>query len=1010
MLRRTGSSVIFTSFEASPASTTVTTTTGKLLVSYPGPAIAVPWIKVTDPIFLSRLADFVDKMKRDHHGAAAGRGVKAGETVQEERESSHPKFVSEMLTGILRAIGEEVEVERFMKRIGDEVLWDDAKIPWRRSPLWLVVRVALRMVLGKELYKCFMVFFMTQVLDHATRQGVKGDIVFVMNAKVARRVYKLRDRMPGFVLDGAQAVVHRVNSRIEEEWSRMQNNVKRLDWDITRLKHPLKDATISMLHSRDYVKRLKFVKYQKLERAGFVPSEVERINITGMQMPDISHVKKAGKRKDIMLADFETWVMKNLSTWLLRNLNRPEACHDLGERIQEYLAATKKVYQDSPERNSTMILTTMEMWVALDYVAVECCPLLSQYSPEFNESLLSTLLLPQDQQRTRLSRIETYIQKRRSAALTTSVSVFSKDITKDSFSVRYFNASSSLQLLKRKITQDAKAAQSAKKAELEEKQKQYDRIQDDILARPCDYFTHPQYGWKRHARDCQRCQLDTDASKIRIEIYEWPLPEDKIASAAVVFELQCPAPFAIWREVTFRIRTSLCCSKQPPPSAQRPYESVATYRSLQNYFDTDPHIRPSKLLYTSSTKSFLASHYKSVRFPATPENIFVKNLLRFELYDTTTSTWTGCMDMEMSVGHLCTFRLPDGPYKPLQYAVRGYSHSSNQVLARQYECPPELQLHEYVAFGHLRSGRYLQWFNILRELRSRTLTFSAEAVSMLVMQTVWQVGLPENNGNGRECHIQPGEYEFGKEMMRELRAMLKEVEANWQETVAVQTMIVLAGQLVAVMRSGEVMTEAVAFLREARRVTLEWTRELAGKLLQCKPGEVREFQLRVVQMAATCRMTFGVEERHLQHVLGSDEDVAALVECATRIYDNFPAISSRLQTGMKVLTERDTRIAYAVEGYLRDLITSSTKGIDLKMIWSVYEQGEAWAAMEGRDERWVYTYTAAREGSESQMVHYNLISGELLVDGLPLGRMPATYTSHETYVELFGEVGGHINL
>ncbi|KAF8539120.1 hypothetical protein BDD12DRAFT_883199 [Trichophaea hybrida] len=1003
VLRRTGSSVIFTSFEASPASIAVNTTTGKLLISYPGPAIAVPWIKVTDPNFLSRLVDFVDKMKRDHHGVAAGRGMKAGETVQEERESSHPRFVSEMLTGILRAVGEEVEVERFMKRIGDEVLWNDAKIPWRRSPLWLVVRVALRMVLGKELYKCFMIFFMTQVLDHATRRGVQGDTLLVMNAKVARRVYKLRDRMPRFVLDGAQAVVYRAYTWMEDEWSRTQNSVKRLDWDISRLNHPEKAATISMLHSRDYVKMLKYIKYQKLQRAGFVPHDVERNNTWGMQMPDMSQAMKAGKQKDIMLADFETWVTKSLSTWLFHNLNRPEACHDLGERIQDYLETTKKAYQDNPERNSIMILTTMELWVALDSVAVECCPLLAEYSPEFNESLLSTLLLPQAQQRTRLSHVEVYIKNRRSAALTTSISVFSNDITKDCFSVRYFHASSSHQRLAKKITQHANAARRAKKDELKEKQKQYDRKQDEILARSCDYTTHPLYGWKRHSRECYKCQLITEASKIRIEIHEWPLPADKLEAAAVVFELECPAPFTVWREATYHIRTSLCCPKQPQPSDQRPHESVSSYPGLKKYFEADPHTRQSKLLYASPTKSFLASHYSSVRFPTTLENIFVKNALCLELYDTTTSTWTGRTHLEMSVGHLCTFRLPDGPYNLLQYAIRGYSHSSNQVLARQYECPAELQLHEYVAFGHLRSGRHLQWFNILRELRSRTLTFSSEAVCMLIMQAVWQVGLPGSDGNGRECHIQPGEYEFGKEMMRELRAMLKGVEANWQEVVAVQTMVVLAGQLLAVTGSREVMTEAVAFLREARRVSLEWTRELDRKLLQCKPSEVREFQLRVVQMAATCRMTFNVAECHLQDVLCSDEDISAFVECATMIYDNFPPISHQLQTAMKVLIERDIRMAYEVEGHLRCLITNSTKGIDLKMMWSAYEQGEPWTAMEGRSKRWVYTHTEAREGSESQEVHYNLISGELLVDGLPLGRMPATYTGHETYLELFGE-------
>ena len=51
------------------------------------------------------------------------------------------------------------------------------------------------------------------------------------------------------------------------------------------------------------------------------------------------------------------------------------------------------------------------------------------------------------------------------------------------------------------------------------------------------------------------------------------------------------------------------------------------------------------------------------------------------------------------------------------------------------------------------------------------------------------------------------------------------------------------------------------------------------------------------------------------------------------------------------------------------------------------------------------THTAPGEHTQAQEVHYNLLSGQLLVEGLPLGRMQSHYTSHPTYVELFGEVG-----
>jgi hypothetical protein len=46
-------------------------------------------------------------------------------------------------------------------------------------------------------------------------------------------------------------------------------------------------------------------------------------------------------------------------------------------------------------------------------------------------------------------------------------------------------------------------------------------------------------------------------------------------------------------------------------------------------------------------------------------------------------------------------------------------------------------------------------------------------------------------------------------------------------------------------------------------------------------------------------------------------------------------------------------------------------------------------------EHWLHTR------SDSLPVHYNLLTGELLVNGLPLARLPSDYMEHETYRSLF---------
>ncbi len=114
------------------------------------------------------------------------------------RQTPHPKFVTEMLTGVLRAIGRPYDANRIFKRTRDEVLWDNALKPWRRSPRWLLLRVALQTSLITKAginnihtrYKMFMLLVMSHILDLALRASLRGELLFVMAAKISRRLLK----------------------------------------------------------------------------------------------------------------------------------------------------------------------------------------------------------------------------------------------------------------------------------------------------------------------------------------------------------------------------------------------------------------------------------------------------------------------------------------------------------------------------------------------------------------------------------------------------------------------------------------------------------------------------------------------------------------------------------------------------------------------------------------------------------------------------------------------------
>ena len=101
--------------------------------------------------------------------------VKVRSTVAETRDTVHPRLVTEMLTGMLRALGQPHDVPRIYKHTRDDVLWNGALNPRRRCPFWLFLRVALQTSLMRTdefeephvQYKSFMLFFMAHDLNSA---------------------------------------------------------------------------------------------------------------------------------------------------------------------------------------------------------------------------------------------------------------------------------------------------------------------------------------------------------------------------------------------------------------------------------------------------------------------------------------------------------------------------------------------------------------------------------------------------------------------------------------------------------------------------------------------------------------------------------------------------------------------------------------------------------------------------------------------------------------------------
>lgn len=1007
ILRKSKHKTIFESFEVSPSAAAVMGAQGKLLCSYPGPAIAVFSDIVADPAFREELASFLMQMDADNLDSAATT-KKAQTTIIEERDTAHPRYITQLLTGVLRGMGEPADIRRIQKRIADDVLWKDTKKPWRRSPLWLVIRVTLQTSLfqeqtGHEEYKAFMVFMMARLLRRLLRQSFVSDLLFCIRAKISRRLHKLGDTPPNFVKHTVLGTVELTEKELQDRWSAIQTRQAMAPrWAPGELDLG-QDAQITLLHSKPYLLKVLQGRMSKRSSKAFRAKHPSRC----IDNPNFRLYENGGLLKffasdpAVALIDFEMSVQNHLDGWIASNLCVESACSGLGDCLKQYAEAAMKYYKANPEAQSVMLLTIFELWVALDKLVIAQCPLLQKYSPEIPLGLLHPLLIRHSKSLARLAAIELYISERHRRTHP-GRSIFTDAADKVTFAVCYFEQSPYHQSLKLRIEQDANLARQKKLEELELQNAKYQTLTERSESTQHLYRINRRGVTIHHTHGCQRCALESQIRGLHISVHEWPLSEDPLKAAVAVFELACPRPFAAWRAATYYVLRDISSHTKDSKGAKPPMR-------LDTYPSFSPYLVPTgltRITLASATKSFKKSHYQTVRIPTDASSVCLKNALQFKLYDKDTDMWVA-EPFECGLEHYCTSQLPrDGPYRGLQFAVDDTSHESNRIISKQFKCPTDLDLHEYIAFAHLRSGHQLQWLNIAREIRSRSLSFHKAEVYTLITQAAWQVGNLSQDG-GRECHTELGNTEFCLVLLQELNELLQSVQANWQEVITVRTLIALTSRLLATTDSSEVKAVAYDLLRSARITTFGWLNILCTKMQNTDDeNTVREFQLRICEMAATCRGTFDVETDHFSELLASAEDITIAVQCAILVHDNSPLSLSNAPYGLKRLLDRDARLSHSLEHHLRRLIEIYPDGVDcaITALWTAFRPGSDWNPMPSPNERWIIAMSAVEPGQQSQYIQLNILKGELLVDGDRLGRLPGEIVAHPTYLRILGQV------
>ncbi|KAF4634558.1 hypothetical protein G7Y89_g3549 [Cudoniella acicularis] len=276
VVTKIGAEIQFESFELLARSQDAMGCKGRLHRRFPGPAMAVKHSLIADPSFRQPFIDVLVKLDRET-------GPRSRPQVNEN--------------GIFEETGDD-----FYSEI-------DTVDPWRVTEMRFPARQQ-----HVSLYKDFMVFLMSHILNNCAGQNLSHDLLFVMTAKISRRLLKLgyKEETPWFTF--ARKSIKNTELFLQNKWDIVESGVRdTLDLSGLQSLDFHQDTLLSMDTLRPYLKKISSQKpNMESSKTEVIEGDTFRRNEKGY-LPN----GKFSQDKELLffeLADFERWVELNLDS------------------------------------------------------------------------------------------------------------------------------------------------------------------------------------------------------------------------------------------------------------------------------------------------------------------------------------------------------------------------------------------------------------------------------------------------------------------------------------------------------------------------------------------------------------------------------------------------------------------------------------------------------------------------------------------------------------------------
>ncbi|GKU22957.1 unnamed protein product, partial [Fusarium langsethiae] len=1018
--------IIFEEFQAAALVSDILKAEHALTWDFPSRAIAVSSSDFNNESFLENLSRFLEEASSKTFDKFAARASKGGQSIVETRDCASSTLISEILMSLLEGIGNPAHPRRLRKRVRDDVVLDQSEIPWRRSPYWLVLRVTLGRILstllddsheaiGRVYYK----FIICVVLANLLRDCVgslQPDMVLMIQAKLCRRLAKLesekeaasgrlREVYDDFFTassDLFRTIVANAKAHVASSWEGYKQGITRR---VPTLPSRAADSDLVLDLPNSHPILLQLLSHQPRPTRSHVSVDLSLLN-----EGTVSQVNELASKYSALVDCSENMVdnITNCSS------NSKEACEQLAKSIERFIGAVGEAYVDNPLLMSRYLLQLFELWMHMDMEATTICPLLMQFHPIFVPSSLDVLCLQTRQELERLGQVQRYLQSRISALAEDHETIFSDPNKASSFPFRLVYSSpsrDSLVVLGEKIDSVSQRSRSQKQSELALLTRQYEILTEAMQGMQCVCTRMPD--GSRDVRGCTKCWKKRCRKRLSITAHEDLLPaattdSRKAHRATILLQIRMPAYLSAYRSALWKLY--LLGTKVPLASKGAPQLLFKDLTSLQSFATTTTD---SCITLASRKKSFIKTHYAKMRLPKRDAEVIFPFGAEFTYYDSSSCLWADQLPEVPWFEHLLGSWIPKGirdPYASVEhFSPNGAFHpSSYEIMANEYSCPPELSVHEYSAFQQAVSGRGRRWLVLLVELGTTSFNFSSEATMKFLNRLAVQAGpAVRESGVLREAHSLFDDEAFCKRLYELLRGRLVALTSSWREVHYMSVLVTFSIHLYNLCPD-EFRSKAATLLVLIRSITCEWIAHLRNEVRSTSEGEVASKAANFAFWAALLnRQTFWALKNKVYSL--SDDDARSFFRASIALQENLLTDVNQLDPVLRHLLIEDLSNSYAMRYRIEMWFNKHFMLLESSINETWADSGTSgmrsysnWKVLSGKQAWWVTTKIARTKWTFSQVVHYNLLQGHLIVDGKPLGRLPLQMRQDPAIQELFG--------